>query len=68
MAGNRSEDIAQAQANLNKSQVTHRQATEDLRRTQRLYAEQAISQQALTTALSTHDGAQAQVDRPAEYR
>ncbi|WP_041548492.1 hypothetical protein [Chamaesiphon minutus] len=48
---------------MSKSQVTHRQAQEDLQPTQKLYAAQAVSQQALSKALSTHDSAQAQVDR-----
>ncbi len=63
VAGNRSQDIAGAIANLNKVQVTHRQAQEDLYRTQKLQAQGAISQQALSTARSTHDSAQAQVDQ-----
>jgi HlyD family secretion protein len=63
MAGNRSQDIAGATASLNQAQVTHRQAQEDLYRTQKLQTQGAISQQALSTARSTHDGAQAQVDR-----
>ncbi len=61
IAGNRSQDIAQAQANLNKVQVTNRQAEEDLHRNQKLQTAGAISQQALSTARSTRDGAQAQV-------
>jgi HlyD family secretion protein len=50
VAGNRSQDIAQAQANLNKVQATYRQAAEDLRRNQKLQAQGAISQQALSLA------------------
>lgn len=61
IAGNRSQDIAQAQANLNKVQVPNRQAEEDLHRNQKLQTAGAISQQALSTARSTRDGAQAQV-------
>jgi HlyD family secretion protein len=63
VAGNRSQDIAGAQANLNKVQATFRQAAEDLRRSQKLQASGAISQQALSLARSTHDSAQAQVDQ-----
>jgi HlyD family secretion protein len=63
VAGNRSQDIAGALANLNKVRVTHRQAQEDLDRTQKLQAQGAVSQQALSTARSTHDTAQAQVDQ-----
>ncbi len=63
IAGNRSQDIAGAVANLSKVQVTHRQAQEDLYRTQKLQAQGAVSQQALSTARSTHDSAQAQVDQ-----
>ena len=63
IAGNRSQDIAQAQANLNKVQATYRQAAEDLRRTQALQSQGAISQQALSLARSTSDGAQAQVEQ-----
>jgi HlyD family secretion protein len=63
LAGNRSQDIAQAQANLSKVQVTYRQAEEDLLRTQKLQVAGAISQQAFSTARSTRDGAQAQVDQ-----
>jgi HlyD family secretion protein len=48
---------------LNKVRVTHRQAQEDLYRTQKLQAQGAVSQQALSTARSTHDTAQAQVDQ-----
>jgi HlyD family secretion protein len=48
---------------LTQAQVTHRQAQEDLYRTQKLQTQGAISQQSLSTARSTHDGAQAQVDR-----
>jgi HlyD family secretion protein len=63
MAGNRSQDIAGATANLNKVQATYRQAAEDLRRTQKLRSQGAISQQALSLARSTRDGAQAQVEQ-----
>ncbi len=63
IAGNRSQDIAQAQANLNKAQVTQRQAAEDLRRNQKLLTAGAISQQALSVAQSTYDGAKTQVDQ-----
>ena len=63
IAGNRSQDIAQAQANLNKVQVTYRQAEEDLRRNQKLQAAGAISQQALSTDRSTRDSAIAQVEQ-----
>ena len=63
IAGNRSQDIGQAQANLNKVQATYGQAAEDLRRNQKLQAQGAISQQALSLARSTSDGAQAQVEQ-----
>jgi HlyD family secretion protein len=62
-AGNRSQDIAQAQANLTRFQATNRQAAEDLRRNQQLQTAGAISQQALSLARSTNDGAQAQVEQ-----
>jgi HlyD family secretion protein len=63
IAGNRSQDIAGAIASLSKAQVTHRQAQEDLYRTQKLQSQGAISQQALSLARSTHDSAQAQVEQ-----
>ena len=63
IAGNRSQDIAGAKANLNKVQATHRQAAEDLQRNQKLQAQGAISQQALSLARSTSDSAQAQVEQ-----
>nr|WP_236557009.1 biotin/lipoyl-binding protein [Calothrix sp. PCC 7507] len=63
IAGNRSQDIAGSTANLNKVQATYRQAAEDLRRNQKLQAQGAISQQALSLARSTSDSAQAQVEQ-----
>jgi HlyD family secretion protein len=63
IAGNRSQDIAGATANLNKVQATYSQAAEDLRRNQKLQAQGAISQQALSLARSTSDSAQAQVEQ-----
>jgi HlyD family secretion protein len=63
VAGNRSQDIDGAIANLNKVQATYRQAAEDLRRNQQLRSQGAISQQALSLARSTSDGAQAQVEQ-----
>jgi HlyD family secretion protein len=63
ITGNRSQDIAGAVANLNKVQATNRQAAGDLRRNQQLRSQGAISQQALSLARSTSDGAQAQVEQ-----
>ncbi|MHC5854848.1 efflux RND transporter periplasmic adaptor subunit [Nostoc sp.] len=63
IAGNRSQDIAGSTANLNEVQATYRQAAEDLRRNQKLQAQGAISQQALSLARSTSDSAQAQVEQ-----
>jgi HlyD family secretion protein len=63
IAGNRSQDIAGAVANLNKVQATYKQAVGDLRRNQQLRSQGAISQQALSLARSTSDGAQAQVEQ-----
>lgn len=63
VAGNRSQDIAGAKANLNKLQATNKQAAGDLRRNQQLQTAGAISQQALSLARSTSDGAQAQVEQ-----
>ncbi|WP_310486792.1 efflux RND transporter periplasmic adaptor subunit [Chamaesiphon sp. VAR_69_metabat_338] len=63
IAGNRSQDIAGAVANLNKVRATYRQAAEDLHRNQKLQAQGAISQQALSLARSTSDSAQAQVEQ-----
>ncbi len=63
IAGNRSQDIAGAVANLNKVRATYKQAAEDLRRNQKLQASGAISQQALSLARSTSDGAIAQVEQ-----
>jgi HlyD family secretion protein len=63
IAGNRSQDIAGAKANLNKLQATNRQAADDLRRNQQLQTAGAISQQALSLARSTSDGAIAQVEQ-----
>jgi HlyD family secretion protein len=63
IAGNRSQDIAGAKANLDKVRATYRQAAEDLQRNQKLQAQGAISQQALSLARSTRDSAQAQVEQ-----
>ncbi|MEH1807059.1 efflux RND transporter periplasmic adaptor subunit [Nostoc sp.] len=63
IAGNRSQDIAGSTANLNEVQATYRQAAEDLRRNQKLQAQGAISQQALSLARSSSDSAQAQVEQ-----
>jgi HlyD family secretion protein len=63
IAGNRSQDIAGATANLNKLQATNRQAAGDLRRNQQLRSQGAISQQALSLARSTSEGAIAQVEQ-----
>jgi HlyD family secretion protein len=63
VAGNRSQDIAGATANLKKVQATYRQAAEDLLRNQKLQAQGAISQQALSLARSNSDSAQAQVEQ-----
>jgi HlyD family secretion protein len=63
IGGNRVEDISQAQANLNKAQVTQRQAAEDMHRNQELHAAGAISQQAFSTARTNNNSDQAQVNQ-----
>lgn len=61
LAGNRTEDIAQARARLNSVQANLRQAKDDLRRNQELLEAGAISRQTYNKASTTRDTAQAQV-------
>lgn len=61
LAGNRKEDIAQAQARLRSAQASLRQAEDDLRRNQELLDYGAISRQTHNKASTTRDTAQATV-------
>lgn len=61
LAGNRTEDIAQARARLNSVQANLRQAKDDLRRNQELVEAGAISRQTYNKASTIYDTAQAQV-------
>lgn len=60
-AGNRIQDIAQARARLQDSQIALRLSEENLKRNQSLYAKGAISSFNLDSARSERDRAQAQV-------
>ncbi len=61
VGGNREQATAQATAKVQDSQFVLRQAENDLQRNQTLAEAGAISQQALDTALTTRDRAQAQI-------
>lgn len=61
LAGNRTEEIAQAQARLNRAQVNLKQAEDDLSRNQELYEAGAISRQTYNQAVTARDTAEAEV-------
>lgn len=63
LAGNRQQDITQAAAKLQDGQFALRQTEDDLQRNEMLYQAGAISQQALASAQTTRDRAQAQVQQ-----
>lgn len=63
LAGNRSEDIAQAEAELRSTQASLRQAEITLRQNQQLYATGAITNRDLIESQATRDSAQAEVAR-----
>ncbi len=63
LAGNRSEDIAQAEAELRNTQASLRQAEITLRQNQQLYATGAITNRDLIESQATRDSAQAEVAR-----
>ena len=63
VAGNRPQEIAQTTAQLKNAEATLRQAESDLQRNQQLYNVGAISAQALDTARTTRDTAQASVEQ-----
>jgi HlyD family secretion protein len=60
-AGNRPQDIAQAQARLRDAQVTLRQSNDDLQRNQEIFQQGAISRQDFNQSLKERDSAQARV-------
>ncbi len=66
IAGNREQDTAQIQAQLQDAQFALRQASNDLQRNQMLQRSGAISKQDLDKALTTRDRAQAQVNQHQE--
>jgi HlyD family secretion protein len=61
LAGNRTQDIAQAQANLDDKQAVLRQAEQTLQQNQQLYQAGALSQRDLVNSQASRDSAQAQV-------
>jgi HlyD family secretion protein len=63
VTGNRPQEIAQTTAQLKNAEATLRQAESDLQRNQQLYNVGAISAQALDTARTTRDTAQAGVEQ-----
>ena len=63
VTGNRPQEIAQTTAQLKNAQATLRQAESDLQRNQQLYNVGAISAQALDTARTARDTAQASVEQ-----
>jgi HlyD family secretion protein len=62
IAGNRPQDIGQAQARLQSAQASLNKAKDDLRRNQQLYNSGAISLQTLNQSRADRDSAQAQVN------
>lgn len=63
IAGNRSEDIAQAQAELGNVQAALQEAATNLRQNQQLYSSGAISNRDLIASRAAYDSAKAQVTR-----
>ncbi len=63
IAGNRSEDIAQAQAELRNVQASLQQAATNLQQNQQLYSSGAISNRDLIASRAAYDSAKAQVTR-----
>ncbi|NJO42631.1 MAG: efflux RND transporter periplasmic adaptor subunit [Cyanobacteria bacterium CRU_2_1] len=63
LSGNRSEDIAQAEAQLEEARSTLQQAELTFQQDQELYKDGAISQRELESSRASRDGAQAQVTR-----
>lgn len=61
LAGNRSQDIAQAEARVRESQAAVRQAEQNLRQNQQLLGNGAISQREYNTTLAERDRAVAQL-------
>ncbi|PSM50904.1 efflux transporter periplasmic adaptor subunit [Chroococcidiopsis sp. CCALA 051] len=63
VAGNRVEDIAQAQAELQNTQATLEEAASNLRQNEQLFASGAISSRDLITSRAAYNSAKAAVDR-----
>lgn len=63
LAGNRAEDIAQAQAELQNTQATLEEAASNLRQNEQLFASGAISNRDLIASRAAYNSAKAAVDR-----
>jgi HlyD family secretion protein len=63
LAGNRPQDIAQAQAQLNSAQAELQQAEAIFKQNQQLMSEGAIAQREITTSQATYNSAKARVDQ-----
>jgi HlyD family secretion protein len=67
LAGSRAEEIAQAQALLDRAQADQERAQEEFERQKRLYQREVISTREYDQARTTRDGAEAKVREAREY-